>query len=279
MQQINTDSDAPAVLHVEPVLAVKDVSATLRYWSDVLGFENTWSFGNPPNHGGVSWKGSAFIQFSLQPDLADRGRGHSIWIRARNLDKLYEVHQRNGAAIASPPEDKPWGATEYTVEDINGYYIHFSAPAGDKPIRTKPPGENVRLALRKPTRFEYNKVLSSIGWATPSLNLVEPPGINGVVALDAEGNAIGCVLLLGDNEGFYYIKDLVVDPAWQRQHIGTEMMFMLMDWLKSNAPNNATIGLFCGDYLAAFYKQFGFMQATGMYQQILRKETPRESDK
>jgi uncharacterized glyoxalase superfamily protein PhnB len=273
MQQINIDGDAPAVLHVEPVLAVKDVSATLRYWSDVLGFENTWSYGNPPNHGGVSWRGSAFIQFSLNANLADTGRGHSIWVRARNLDKLYQMHQRNGAAIASPMENKPWGSTEYTVEDINGYYIHFSAPAGDKPIRTKPPGENVRLALRKPTRFEYNKVLSSIGWATPNLNLVEPPGINGVVALDAEGNAIGCVLLLGDNEGFYYIKDLVVDPAWQRQHIGTEMMFMLMDWLKSNAPNNATIGLFCGDYLAAFYKQFGFLQATGMYQQILRKET------
>jgi hypothetical protein len=97
MQQNNNEKDAPAILHVEPVLAVTDVNATLLYWSEVLGFENTWSFGNPPNHGGVSWKGSGFIQFALNPELARTGRGHSIWIRARNIDKLCELHRRNGA--------------------------------------------------------------------------------------------------------------------------------------------------------------------------------------
>ena len=157
------------------------------------------------------------------------------------------------------------------MEDINGYYVHFSAPAGDKPINPKSSAENVRLVLRKPTASAYNKVMSSIGWETLNENVVEPPGIGGVVALDSGDNAIGCVLLLGDDAGFYYIKDLVVDPAWQRKRIGTEMMHMLMDWLRTNAPNNATVGLFCGDHLATFYKQFGFMQATGMYQQIIRK--------
>lgn len=272
MQQQNIiDDDTPAVLHVEPVLAVTDVNATLRYWSEVLGFGNTWSIGNPPNHGGVSWKGSAFIQFGLNPELARTGRGHSIWIRVRNIDKLCEMHRRNGAAIVSPLEDKPWGFAEYTVEDINGYYLHFATPAGDKSINPKSPAENVRLVLKKPSATAYNKVMSSISWATLNENVVEPPGIGGVVALDRDDNAIGCVLLLGDDAGFYYVKDLVVDPAWQRKRIGTEMMRMLMHWLQTNAPNNATVGLFCGDHLATFYKQFGFMQVTGMYQQIVRK--------
>jgi GNAT superfamily N-acetyltransferase len=271
MQQNNIDRDAPAVLHVEPVLAVTDIIATLNYWRDVLGFENTWSFGNPPNHGGVSWKGSAFIQFGLNPELALTGRGHSLWIRARNLGKLYKIHQDNGAAIVSMLEDKPWGFAEYTVEDINGYFIHFASPAGDKPINAKPTPENVRLVLRKPTAVEYNKVMASIGWATLEENVAEPLGIGGVVALGADGNAVGCVLLLGDDAGFYYIKDLAVDPAWQRLRVGTEMMHMLLDWLQVNAPNNATVGLFCGDHLATFYKQFGFTPVTGMYQQIIRK--------
>ena len=181
------------------------------------------------------------------------------------------MHRRNGAAIVSSLEDKPWGFAEYTVEDINGYYLHFSAPAGDKPITAKPVTENVRLVLRKPTALEYNKVMSSIGWATLNENVMEPLGIGGVIALGPDGNAIGCVLLLGDDAGFYYVKDLVVDPAWQRKRIGTEMMRMLIDWLQTNAPNNATVGLFCGDHLATFYKQFGFIQASGMYRQIIRK--------
>jgi GNAT superfamily N-acetyltransferase/uncharacterized glyoxalase superfamily protein PhnB len=270
-QNNNIDKDAPSVLHVEPVLAVTDISATLGYWSDVLGFGNIWSIGDPPNHGGVSWKGSAFIQFGLNAELARTGIGHSIWIRVRNLDKLYKMHMSNGAAIVSKLEDKPWGFSEYTVKDINGYLIHFASPSGNKPINDKPVNENVRIVLRKPTALEYNRVMSSIGWATPDENVVEPLGIGGVVALRFDDYPVGCALLLGDGAGFYYVKDLVVEPAWQRLRIGTEMMRMLMDWLQVNAPNNATVGLFCGDHLATFYKQFGFMSVTGMYQQIIRK--------
>jgi len=55
--------------HVEPILAVKDVTETVMYWHDVLGFPDKWTWGEPPNHGGVSWNG-VFIQFSQDPNLA-----------------------------------------------------------------------------------------------------------------------------------------------------------------------------------------------------------------
>ena len=65
---LNEESDL-FLSHVEPVLAVKDVTETVEYWHKVLGFPNKWTWGEPPNHGGVAWQG-VFVQFSQQPSLA-----------------------------------------------------------------------------------------------------------------------------------------------------------------------------------------------------------------
>ena len=75
----------PVFSHVEPVLAVKDILETTTYWHEVLGFPNKWTWGDPPDHGGVSWHG-VFIQFTLSPDLAEKSKGNSIWIRVKNID-------------------------------------------------------------------------------------------------------------------------------------------------------------------------------------------------
>ena len=101
----------PILSHVEPVLAVRDVLKTVTYWSDILGFTGKWTWGDPPNHGGVSWHG-AFIQFSLNPDLASASTGNSIWFRVRQLDLLYRFHQKQNAEIVVPLENKPWGMAE-----------------------------------------------------------------------------------------------------------------------------------------------------------------------
>jgi hypothetical protein len=80
-------------MHVEPVLAVKDVPEAVLYWHNVLGFPTKWIWGEPPNHGGVSWQG-VFIQFTLNSELAETSKGNCIWIRVRQLEQLYQIHRR-----------------------------------------------------------------------------------------------------------------------------------------------------------------------------------------
>jgi GNAT superfamily N-acetyltransferase len=263
----------PGISHAEPVLAVRNVLETVDHWHKVLGFPNSWTYGgNPPNHGGVSWNGCGFIQFGLNESLANVSAGHSVWVRARNLNAMYQLHQDNKAAIVSPLETKAWGFAEYTVKDINGYFIHFSAPASEPGQSEHGMPATVAIHRRKPSRVELQKLALTVGWAAAEDTPHDPPGITGAVAQDSiTGEVIGCVLLLGDHEGFYYIKDLIVHPQWQRRSIGTALMQGVMNWLESNAPDNATVGLFTGDHLANFYRQFGFMQSCGMYKQILRQ--------
>ena len=71
------DELQPIFSHVEPVLAVHDVSETIKYWQNVLGFPGKWTWGEPPVHGAVSWQ-KAFIQFSHDPALAAASKGNSI---------------------------------------------------------------------------------------------------------------------------------------------------------------------------------------------------------
>jgi GNAT superfamily N-acetyltransferase/uncharacterized glyoxalase superfamily protein PhnB len=261
--------------HAEPILAVKDVLETVEYWHDILGFPDKWTWGEPPNYGGVAWHG-AFIQFSQDFNLASASKGNSIFIKTKKLEAMYNFHQKKNAEIVEPLENKPWGMAGYTVREINGYYIVFAgALIYDKKQISTEQHKPVRIIMRLPTVKEYQHLASSVGW-TLFLNdsvvekILAAP-LFAVVAEDPESSeVIGCGLLLGDHASFYYIKDVIVHPDWQGKHVGTALMKELVRWLESNAANNALIGLITGENLADFYQQFGFAPAFSMVRAIQR---------
>ncbi|HVU53494.1 MAG TPA: GNAT family N-acetyltransferase [Puia sp.] len=121
---------SPVFSHVEPIFPVRDIPETIRYWREVLGFTHHWTWGEPPGHGGVSWQ-KAFVQFQRDPDLAALSKGNGIWIRLRHIEELYALHRRNKAEIVAPLELQDYGLAQYSVREINGYYVHFAGePAG-----------------------------------------------------------------------------------------------------------------------------------------------------
>lgn len=260
----------PHLLQTEPVLAVTNVSETITYWQDVLGFPNHWLWGDPPNHGGVSWNGSAGVQFTLNPELAARSAGNSIWIHMRNIDALYGQHQKK-AVIVAPLATQPWGMVDYTVKDINGYFITFSSKSqGHEPSGHQVP-ESVVISHKRPELQQVRSLLLSLGWTDDgSEHLLQQQIDTAVTIVCAEHDheLIGIAFLLGDGLHFYYVKDVDVHPSWQRKGIGTAMMNELMQWLERHARPSATVGLFTGDHLGPFYRQFGFMQAVGMYKTV-----------
>ena len=259
--------------HVEPVLAVKDVIETVEYWHRTLGFPNKWTWGAPPNHGGVTWQG-VFIQFSQQPGLASVSQGNSIFIKVKNLEAFYDFHKSKNAEIVEHLENKPWGLAGYTLREINGYYVTFAGPPINQERKTRSTSEIVRIISRIPTAVEYVNLMSAVGWdkyydhALTKQILTAP--VHGVVA-EHENQVIGCALILSDEASFYYVKDVMVHPIWQSKHVGSMLMKELTSWLDTNAPTNAYIGLFTGENLAPFYKQFDFVPVFGMHRSVQRK--------
>ncbi|TMI85279.1 MAG: GNAT family N-acetyltransferase [Bacteroidetes bacterium] len=274
-----TNEDNTATLsHVEPILPVDNIVETVNYWHDVLGFAEKWTWGEPPNHGGVAWQG-AFVQFSHNPKLAAASKGNAIFIRVKNLPSLYHFHQKKNAEIVEPLENKPWGMSGYTVREINGYYVVFAgALISNREKNANGPLLSAHIISRIPTPKEYMDLVLAVGWdkyvTHSTVDKVLAAPVHSVVAEEASGKVIGCALLLSDQATFYYVKDVMVHPDWQSKGVGSMLMKEITRWLDQNAAENAFIGLFTGENLAPFYKQFDFVPAFGMLKRIHRKEQP-----
>src|ERR1041385_1185449 len=262
---------APVFYHVEPVLPVTDINATIQYWLEVLAFPNHWKWGQPVVHGGVSWH-TASLQFHLNPERAKASAGNFVWIRVKYIDQLYEIHQKRKAEIDQPLTTQSWGMDEYVVKDINGYYIVFAGHSAERKKSASFP-EHVIIVERKPTVEEFLALEYSVGW-TDTLNMsrleqhLSAP-VMSVVAIDSTTNeTIGCALVISDNASFYYIKDVMVKKEWQGKRVGTALMKAVSDWLDKNGINKSLVALYTGENLEPFYSQFGFSKAFGMIKRI-----------
>jgi predicted enzyme related to lactoylglutathione lyase len=101
-----------------PVLHVRDVEATARYYRDVLGF--TWDFGDETYS--VVWRDNSAIHF-VRDDHSPSGVHLFQWIR--DVNAYHREIEDRGADITHAPTDRPYGIRELAIRDINGVGIVF----------------------------------------------------------------------------------------------------------------------------------------------------------
>ncbi|MFO0888489.1 MAG: GNAT family N-acetyltransferase [Isosphaeraceae bacterium] len=265
----------------EPILPVADVVATVGYYREVLGFPEGWTWGEPPDFGGVRW-GKIGTMFSLQPDAATlAGQWHAFFVEG--IDALHDLHRRNGAAICSPLEAKPWGLREYTVRDLNGHFLRFGQRGSDRSATAgREPARDVAIVERLPTPEELQSLYRAVGWADDDQADRAATAIAGarfgVVAV-REGHAVGSGMVLGDGATFAYLKDIMVRPEWQGRGIGTRIVEALLAILRRVEPDRMLVTLFTGQHLAEFYERSGFSGPEtlyGMSQMITCRSGPEQ---
>jgi predicted enzyme related to lactoylglutathione lyase len=112
----------------EPILSVKDMAVSLRYYVDVLGFKN------------ADWGDGTFTSVNRDTAgiyLCQGGQGRPgtwVWIGVEDVAALYEEYKASGARIRCAPENFPW-AYEMKVEDPDGHVLRFgSDPRSDMPL-------------------------------------------------------------------------------------------------------------------------------------------------
>lgn len=112
--------------HVVPILAAKNLAASIAYYVDKLGFEKKWEWGDPPDFASV---GREEVELFLS--LNSQG-GPGMWmsIFVQDIDALYEAYKKTGAIIRKPPADYPWGVREMTVEDLDGHCLRMGGDGG-----------------------------------------------------------------------------------------------------------------------------------------------------
>jgi uncharacterized glyoxalase superfamily protein PhnB len=111
-----------------PILNVSDMSVSLRYYVDVLGFKN------------ADWGSGDFTYVNRDSAgiyLCRHGQGQAgtwVWIGVEDVEALYQEYKTSGARIRHAPQNYPW-ALEMKVEDPDGHVLRFgSEPKADLPF-------------------------------------------------------------------------------------------------------------------------------------------------
>jgi uncharacterized glyoxalase superfamily protein PhnB/GNAT superfamily N-acetyltransferase len=258
--------------HLVPILYSSDIRRSIAYYTEVLGFDNKWEWSSPPTFGGVS-KDHVEI-FFCKDGQGNPGTWMSIFIK--DTDEYYETIKAKGAKIITPPKTYEWGVREMLVEDPDGHRIRFGHSASARHGKSEPKmPAGVHIIARNPTTEEYLSLLQSVGWgykySEEAIQKILSAPLFAVVA-EHRGKAIGCALLLGDGVTFFYVKDVMVDPAWQAKRVGSGLMQAITDWVNENGGDNALVALITGEGLFSFYHPFGFRPAFAMQRRVKGRE-------
>ena len=118
------------------VIATDDIEKSILYYTDILGFLPDFKYGEPPVYAGVK-SGNAEIYFTLDPSLSGTYKANNlkpeIFIWVPDVNSLFNTHIEKGAEIVEPVGDRPWGARQYVVKEINGYHLKFAQPLNGPP--------------------------------------------------------------------------------------------------------------------------------------------------
>jgi predicted lactoylglutathione lyase len=94
-----------------PVLPVRDLAASIRFYTEILDFKLDWSGGVVCS---VSRDGKPIMLF----ENLEGASGTWVWIGLED-DSLFEVYKSRGVKVRQEPKNYEW-AYEMKFEDIDG---------------------------------------------------------------------------------------------------------------------------------------------------------------
>lgn len=114
------------VENVTPILRVKDMSRSIAFYTDILGFRNAeWG---DENFTSVNRDGKGIYLCRGEQGVA----GTWIWIGFDgNIFSLYQSLMSKGVKIKLPPTNFTW-ALEMQVEDPDGHVLRFGTDPNEK---------------------------------------------------------------------------------------------------------------------------------------------------
>ncbi|HEY8571070.1 VOC family protein [Phenylobacterium sp.] len=109
------------------VLAVRDLPATTRYFTEVLGFSRDW---NDAGNWECLSRDGLRMMIGACPDAippAELGdHSYFAYVNVDDVDALAAEFEGRGALIRSRPADKPWGVREMAVATPEGHRMMFA---------------------------------------------------------------------------------------------------------------------------------------------------------
>ena len=128
----------------------------------------------------------------------------------------------------------------------------------------------MHIEQRLPSLDEFRALAESVDWIDhfdwPSMGSALEASVFAVVAV-ADDRVVGAARVVGDGVRYFYLQDVMVDPAYSDEGIATRLTEALLHWIGSAAAPKAFVGLFASPDAEGVYDELGFTTAemTGMH--------------
>jgi len=122
--------------------------------------------------------------------------------------------------------------------------------------------ERFSLELASPSVDDFLQLRQKVGWGALDANLAQKSLNNSLfhVTIYHDQQLIGMGRVVGDGAMYFYIQDVVVDPDFHHQGLGTELMDTIEGYLRYTADKGSTIGLLAAQGKESFYARYGYVQ-------------------
>jgi catechol 2,3-dioxygenase-like lactoylglutathione lyase family enzyme len=126
----------PVLLATEAHLYVRDIAASVAFFTGKLGFEVDFLYGEPPFYGQVKRDGARFaLRVVCEPvfvgDIRERESLLSASVTVatpHEIEQLFADFQARGVAFHKSLGLEPWGAITFIVRDPDGNLVLFAGP-------------------------------------------------------------------------------------------------------------------------------------------------------
>src|SRR5438034_9667830 len=124
------DPESLRLRSFEPSFTVNDIEASVRFYTDVLGFVvgQRWTNDGGVLRGVMLKAGTCELGLS-QDDFAKgrdraKGVGVRVWCKtAQDIDALASRIKAGGGKLTEGPIDMPWGGRSLSVDDRDGFHL------------------------------------------------------------------------------------------------------------------------------------------------------------
>lgn len=104
-----------------PSLSVPDVQTAIDFYTQRLGFQLAFTWGEPVQMAGVNL---GQVQIFLERG-SPSPQGCALYFVVGDADALFQFQRATGVEVVQEPGDRPYGLRDYRIRDLNGYQLGF----------------------------------------------------------------------------------------------------------------------------------------------------------